>query len=51
MSDKTKKKKHGNGSPEHYNAILLEDIRAKMEFVIEKMQVNQDASEREIQLL
>ena len=43
-----KKKEDLNGSPEHYNSVLLEDIKSKMELVIEGMYTIKDELSRKI---
>ena len=43
-----KKKEDLNGSPEHYNSVLLENIKLKMELVIEGMYTIKDELSRKI---
>ena len=43
-----KKKEDLNGSPEHYNSVLLEDIQSKIGLVIEGMYTIKDELKREI---
>jgi len=43
-----KQKENLNGSPEHYNSVLLEDIQSKIGLVIEGMYTIKDELKREI---
>jgi len=48
MKKEKKKEVLAEGSPSHYNAILIEDLKSKMDQVIDGMRMNEERVSREM---